>query len=467
MRRDALPRETRDTGVAEMRARIRESVNAVARDSPARLALMVFAGIILMLTGLLCLPAATSSGTSAGFVDALFTATSAVCVTGLTVVDTATFWSPLGQFLISLGLIVGGLGVMTLASILGMAVSRHVGLTQRMLTASENQSSLGEVYTLLSTVVVVSLSAQGILFVSLLPFFLSGGNALVRSLWDAYFMAVSIFNNGGFVVMPEGMAPYVGSPALSIPIIVGTVVGALGFPVILDIWRHRRHPARWSVTTKITLVTYVTLFLLGFLAIVLVEWDNANTLGTLNIADRVNAAAVLSSSARSTGLTGVDISGMTPSGQFIIDSLMFIGGGSASTAGGIKVTTLGVMVLAVRAEARGDRDTEAFGKRLPPQVLRLAIAVALAGALIVGLGIIALLIITGLPLSEVMLEVISAFATCGFSTGITGSLPIAAQLLLVLLMFLGRTGTMTIAAALSLRERRTQIRFPEERPVIG
>ncbi|KMY22972.1 potassium transporter Trk [Actinobaculum suis] len=446
---------------------MRESVDRIARETPARAALGVFALVILLLVGLLSLPVATASGQPAPLIDAFFTATSAVCVTGLTTVSTATFWSPIGQLFISFGLIVGGLGVMTLASILGRAVSRHVGLTQRMLTASENQSSLGEVGSLLRAVVIVSLTVQSILLVLLLPFFLQKGEPLLTSLWHSYFMAVSIFNNGGFVIMPEGVEPYVGNWSLTIPIMLGTIAGAIGFPVVLDMWRNRKRPKKWSITTKITLTTYLILWILGAFALGALEWHNPETLGALNTADRINAALVLSTDARSTGLATSDIGAMSETSWLIIDGLMFIGGGSASAAGGIKVTTFAVLLLAIRAEARGDRDTEAFGKRIPAEVLRLAIAATFAGALMVGISTIALLQLTDFHFSEILLESISAFATCGLSTGITSALPSSAKAVLILLMFFGRTGTMTIAAALALRNRRRTIRLPQERPIIG
>ncbi len=446
---------------------VARAVDRVARERPARLAIVIFAAVILVLTGLLRLPAATASGTPAPVIDALFTATSTVCVTGLTTVTTATFWSPLGHFLISLGLIVGGLGVMTLASILGRAVSRHVGLTQRMLTANENQSSLGEVGSLLRAVVIVSLSAQAILLVILLPFFLSKGEALLTGLWHSYFMAVSIFNNGGFVIMPEGLAPYVGNWTLTIPIMMGTIAGAIGFPVILDMWRNRNRPAKWSVTTKITLTTYLLLWVFGAIAIALVEWNNTRTLGSLNLSERINASLTLSTDARSTGLATVDVSEMSETTWLLLDGLMFIGGGSASAAGGIKVTTFAVLILAIRAEARGDRDTETFGKRLPAEVLRLAIAATFAGTIMVMTGTVALLQLTDFGFSRVMFESISAFATCGLSTGITPYLPTGGKVTLALLMFFGRTGTMTLAGALALRNRRRTIRLPQERPIIG
>lgn len=447
--------------------RARDRVDHIARDSPARLALAVFATIIVLLTLLLQLPIATSAGHRASLVDSFFTATSAVCVTGLVTVDTATYWSPIGQFFIAMGMMVGGLGVMTLASILGVAVSRRIGLTQRLLVSDETKSRLGEVGSVLRAVVVVALTGQAILFAVLTPFFLKEGEPLLAAFWHAFFMAVSIFNNGGFVIMSEGLSPHAGDWTLSLPIILGTIVGAIGFPVLLDMWRNRRRMSKWNLTTKLTLVTYFALFFLGALAIGVLESGNPATLGDLSFGEKLDAAFFHSATARSSGLSTIDVGKMNESTWFVLDALMFIGGGSASAAGGIKVTTLSVLVLAIIAEARGDRDTEAFGRRIPPDVLRVAIAATFLGATMVGVGTLLLLQITHLPLSQVLFEVISAFATCGLTTGITASLPAAAKWVLIALMFAGRTGTMTLAAALAIRSRRRIIRLPEERPTIG
>ena len=445
----------------------RDRANRIARDSPARLALFIFATIILVETSLLSLPASTSSGQRAPIVDAFFTATSSVCVTGLVTVDTATYWSPLGQFFIAVGMMVGGLGIMMMASILGMAVSRRIGLTQRLLAATETKSRLGEVGLLVRTVVVVSLSAQAILFLALTPFFTREGEALLSALWHAAFMAISIFNNGGFVISHDGLAPYAGDWSLTLPIIFGTIVGAIGFPVVLDIWRRRHHVAKWSLTTKLTLVTHAVLILLGALLFFLFEWDNPETLRYLSIGDQVQASFLHSTVARSSGLATLDVGSMTQSTWFLLDGLMFIGGGSTSAAGGIKVTTLAVLFLAIIAEARGDRDTEAFGRRIPAEVLRLAIAATFLASLIVGMGTIALMEVSGLPLADALFETISAFATCGLSTGVTSALPTAGKYIIAILMFAGRTGTMTLAAALALRTRRRVIHYPEEWPTIG
>src|SRR5690606_7575559 len=246
---------------------LRDAVDNVARHSPARLALLVFAAIIAVVTALLSLPAATRAEEPATFVDALFTAVSAVCVTGLTTVSTATYWSGFGQAVIIVAVKIGGLGVMTLASILGLAVSRRIGLTQRLLAASETKTTrLGEVGTLVRAVVVASLAVELAVFLVLLPRFLSLGESLGPAAWHALFMAVSIFNNAGFVVLEGGMAPFVGDWWMCLPIIVGGAIGALGFPVILNVASRLRGDRRLSLHTKLTVVTYSLLAVGGSLA---------------------------------------------------------------------------------------------------------------------------------------------------------------------------------------------------------
>ncbi|ROR72353.1 Trk-type K+ transport system membrane component [Bogoriella caseilytica] len=459
--------------------RVQDGIDHVARHSPARLALTIFASIIAVITALLSLPQATAGDESASFADALFTAVSAVCVTGLTVVPTAEYWSNFGQTVILVAIKVGGLGIMTLASILALAISHRIGLTQKMLAASETKEArLGEVGTLVRAVVIASLVIETVLTLVLVPRFLALGDSIGTAIWHGLFMSISIFNNAGFVVLVEGIEPLAGDWWFGLPLIFGAAVGALGFPVILDISKSLRHRKRsrrrsfrvwrtWTLHTKLTLATYSILAVAGAIAVGALEWGNEATFGALDPVDRLLAAGVHSVAPRSSGLATVDISAMSESTWFVMDALMFVGGGSASTAGGIKVTTFAVMVLAIVAEARGDRDVEAFGKRIGSSVVRLAVAVAFLGATLVGAGTLALLLITDFRLGEVLFEVISAFATVGLTTGITDQLPDAGKYVLSALMFLGRTGTISFAAALALRERRRLIRRPNERPVIG
>ncbi|ACZ29468.1 H(+)-transporting two-sector ATPase [Xylanimonas cellulosilytica DSM 15894] len=451
---------------------LRELVDRVARRSPARLALAVFLGVCVLVTLLLSAPWATASGHRAPFVDALFTAVSAVCVTGLTVVDTATYWSTWGLVSILVAIKVGGFGVMTLASILGLAVSRRIGLTQRLLTASETRTDrLGEVGSLVRVVIVTTTTLELVVAAMLLPRFLALHESVGTAVWHSVFYGVSAFNNAGFVPTSEGLTPHVGDWLLDLPIILGVFVGALGFPVVLNIMNTRRKGYRgwnrWSLHTKLTIVTSLALVALGWLLMAVLEWNNPATFGPLPTNEKVLASLFAGVMPRSAGFSAVDVGAMHEGTWVVTDALMFVGGGSASTGGGIKVTTLAVMLLAIRAEARGDRDIEAFGRRIPSDTLRVAIAVVFLGATAVLVTTIALMEITGLPLDRVLFEVISAFATCGLSTGITADLPDAGKYLLSALMFVGRTGTMTFAAALALRDRRRIVRFPEERPIIG
>ena len=356
---------------------------------------------------------------------------------------------------------------MTLASLLSFAVSRHVGLTQRMLAASENQSRLGDVAALLRAVMYTAIGAESLLALVLLPRFLSLGLDPGHACWYAFFMALSIFNNAGFVVMPGGLAPYATDWWMGLPIAVGTFVGAVGFPVILDVMRHLRRPRQWTLHTKLTLSTYSALSVVSALAIAAFEWTNPRTYGALPTGGKLLTALINGVNARSSGLSTIAPEHMREATWFLQDALMFVGGGSASTAGGIKVTTFAVLLLAIAAEARGDQDIEAFGRRITLSTVRLSVAVAFIGASIIGTATLLMLEMTNLTLDRILFEVVSAFATVGLSTGITPMLPTSAKYLIVVLMFVGRVGTMTAATALAMRERRRVIRMPAERPLIG
>ncbi|GAB2690457.1 TrkH family potassium uptake protein [Thalassiella azotivora] len=447
----------------------RDVVDEAARRSPARLALGVFAAVVLLFTGLLLLPVATVDPGAASLADALFTATSAVCVTGLVTVDTAAYWSPFGQVVILVGIKVGGLGILTLASLLGLAVSRRLGLRQRLIAANETKAMrLGEVGTLLRTIVLVSTTCELVITAVLFPRFLLLGESVGNAAWHALFYGISAFNNAGFL-SHEGGLP--GEPSsdwwLSLPIALGVFVGSFGFPVLLVLVRRWRRPSTWDLHTRLTLWTTSILFGVTVLAFAVFEWTNPATLGPLSGGDRLLTVVFSSVMPRSGGFSVVDVGEMRETTWFVTDALMFVGGGSASTAGGIKVTTLAVLVLAAVAEARGDRDVETNRRRIPQATLRLAVTVTLAGSALVAVGTLALLAITGLSLDVVLFESISAFATVGLSTGITSGLPDEGKFVLSALMFLGRTGTITLAAALALREKSKMFRLPEERPIVG
>lgn len=448
--------------------RWRDFVDRSARQSPARLALGVFAVVIGLFTVLLAAPWATATGRPAPLVDAFFTAASAATVTGLVVVPTGEYWSTWGLVAILVAIKIGGLGVMTLASLLGAAVSRRIGLTQKLLIGSETRATrLGEVGSLVRTVIITSTALEVVGAVVLLPRLYLYEHDWGSAAWHALFYSISAFNNAGFVPTPEGLTPFVSDWWVLLPIIVGVFIGSLGFPVVLDVLRHPRAWRRWMLHTKLTVTTSIALALGGSLLVAAFEWSNPATFRPLDPSGTALASLFAGVMPRSGGFATVPTGDMHEGTWLLLDALMFVGGGSASTAGGIKVTTLAVMLLAILAEGRGDRDVEAFGRRIPPETLKVAIAVSLVAATIVLVAALLLLAMTGLSLDVVLLEVISAFATCGLTTGITPGLPDRAKLVLAVLMFIGRTGTMTLAAALALRNRRRVIRLPEERPIIG
>lgn len=450
---------------------LRERVDEAARSSPARLALTVFALVVLLFSGLLSLPQATASGHRAPYVDALFTAASAVCVTGLTTVDTPTYWSGLGQVIIMIAIKVGGLGILTLASLLGLAVSRRLGLRQRLIAASETKAlRLGEVGSLLRAIIIASTTVELTIAVLLLPSFLAEGEGWGRALYHSLFYGISSFNNAGFALHHNSLQAWAGDPFVLAPIAIGVFIGGLGFPVLLTIvrdWRRRGRVRRWNLHTRLTLTTTLVVLVFSVVFFGALEWTNPGTLGHMSVGDKLLTSAFHGVMPRSAGFSTVDVDHMHEGTWLLQDVLMFIGGGSASTAGGIKVTTLAVLTLATIAEARGDRDVEAFGRRIPPATLRLAVTVLLAGVTLVVTASLALLAISGRSLDVVLFEVTSAFATCGLSTGLSAELPDSGKYVLTALMFAGRTGTITLAAALALRDRRRVIRLPEERPIVG
>jgi potassium uptake TrkH family protein len=456
------------SSLTSARAAVGEWVDRVALSAPARLTLITFGTVILIFTGLLSLPVATSSGQRAPFIDALFTATSAVCVTGLTTVNTGEFWSGWGLAFIAAGIKIGGLGIMTLASLVGLAVSRRLGLTQRLLAAGEARASgLGDLRSLLRTVVIVSFSIEIIIALILFPRFLTLDYGLGRSAGYSAFYGISAFNNAGFSPDPAGLYGFAGDAWVLVPLGLGVFIGALGYPVYLNMIRAWRRPRTWSLHTKLTLIMVAALATVSAGLLAILEWSNPATLGASSWHETLGNVFFQSINQRSGGFASFDIGQAREQTWLVEDVLMFIGGGSGSTAGGIRVTTLAVLLLAIWAEARGRRDIEAFGKRIGTEVLRGAVAITIVSLSIVIVGTGVFMAQTDIPLDRSLYEVVSAFATCGLSTGITGSLPENAKVTLVVMMYVGRVGSLTIAAALALNKQRRVIRYPSERPLIG
>lgn len=449
-----------------MRASISHLIGLFVRRSPARAAVLIFAAAAALFSVLLRLPIASADGRWTPWQDAVFTASSAVTVTGLTSVDTATYWSPFGKVVILVAIQVGGLGIVTIALLLARAVTRTVGLGGKIFAQQNIGTELGEVRDLLQIVVVTTLAIEGALFVMIAPPFILRDGWL-DGLWYGLFYAVSSFNNAGFSVHEGGLMPFAGDLWVLVPIMVGVLVGSLGFPVYLNLLHARWNRKKWSLHTRLTTVTIAILLVAGAALWTATEWSNPRTIGDLPPGEKVFQGLFASVMLRSGGFTIVDTAQETTTTLLISDALMFVGGGSVSTAGGIKVTTLAVLLLAIVAEARGTRDVTVSHRTIPNGLLRVAISVTFLGAVLV-LGATTLLtLVSDASLDRILFEVISAFATCGLSVGLSAELEPVGKYVLAVLMLAGRIGPIGLASALAVRQKNVLFTYPSERPIVG
>jgi trk system potassium uptake protein TrkH len=433
---------------------------------PARLLPLAFLLAISLGTALLMLPAARPGPEGATLLTAAFTATSAVTVTGLAVQDTGTYWSGFGQGVIVLLAQAGGLGIMSGATLLALLVTRRLSLGTRLLAQAEVRVvALGDVRAVLRLILAMVLCVE-VVNAGLLALRLRFGHGVAwgEALWSGAFHAVGAFNNAGFSLYPDGLTRFAQDPLVLGPLALAVIIGSLGFPVAAELLRR---PRRLSLHSRLTLWGTAGLLLLGTVGVLAFEWGNPRTLGGLEAGHRVFGAVFHAAMTRSGGFNAIDTGQMSQGSLALSCLLMLIGGGSAGTGGGIRVTTFLVLGLIVWAEVRGDPDVSAFHRRIPPDLQRQALTVATLAMLVVVVATLAMLALTDRPAGVLLFEVISAFATVGLSTGITGNLPPAAQWLLMLLMFIGRVGTVTVVTALALRSARRLYRFPEERPIIG
>lgn len=443
-------------------------VRDIAKRSPARAAVLIFVIAALLFTVLLMLPISAADGRPTPLHDAMFVAVSSVTVTGLVTVDTAEHWSFFGQLVILAGIQVGGLGIVTLALLLSRAVTRQLGVRGKVFAQqSIGTSKLGEVGTLLRIVLVTTFAIEGALAVILVPRFIMLEENWLSGLWHGVFYSISAFNNAGFVPNVDGLGAFDGDLWILIPIMIGVFVGSFGFPVYLTLISFKWERKRWSLHTKLTLTTTTILLIAGALAWGALEWSNEKSLGDLSIGERLFHSLFASTMMRSGGFAITDPSDATPATLLLTDALMFVGGGSASTAGGIKVVTLAVLVLAIVAEARGDRHVLVAGRMIPDGTLRLAISITFLGATLVLSATALLMIVTTAPLDRILFEVISAFATCGLSVGLSEELAPFGKYVLSALMLAGRIGPISLAASLAIQQRNLLYTPPEERPIIG
>ena len=427
-----------------------------------------FAFLIVVGTLLLLLPFANTNGEVTPFMDALFTATSAVTVTGLVVVDTPTYWSFSGQLIIMVLIFAGGLGIMTSATLFLIIIGQRITLANRLLMReSLGVHQLGGLIRLTLRIVLVVVSIQLIGFLILL-LSLMGEYPLSTALWQSAFHAISGFNNAGFVIFPDSQSldAFWRDYTFLVPMTILIILGTLSFSVLLDIFGYRRFN-RYTLDTKLVVVVTTLLLLLGGVVIFAAEYANPATFGPMPVVDKVLTAFFHSASGRTAGFTTVDFGDMEQHSNFFITGLMFIGGASASTAGGIKVNTIAVLMAAVLSSIAGKTHATAFGREVAqPQIYRALTVLVLGLAMVFAVSFF-LTITEGLPLIQILFETVSAFATVGLSTGITQELSPVGRLIIILTMYLGRIGPLTLALVLAQREKTAPYRYAEERVKIG
>ncbi|MDP8911570.1 MAG: Trk family potassium uptake protein [Actinomycetota bacterium] len=428
--------------------------------------------MILLGTVLLSLPIASRAGTWTPPVDALFTATSAVCVTGLVVVDTATHWTPFGQVVILLLIQAGGFGFMTSSTLLLLLLVRgRTRLRDRILVQeSLGAPGLGAGMSLVRRVGVFTLLAEALGAAVLTLRFLAGGEAGTagNAIWWGVFHSISAFNNAGFDLTGEfrSLIGFEGDPLL-LGVVGGLIVlGGLGYSIVADVAAKRRW-RRLALETKVVLVTTLALLVGGAVLIGALEWTNPRTLGSMPEPQRVLNAAFESTVLRTAGFSALDTGALLQPTLFLAMALMFIGGASGSTAGGIKVNTFSVLLVAIVATVRGRPSAEAFGRRVQHEVIYRALSVALLAIAFVFATGLALTLTTDAAFIRVLFEAVSAFATVGLSTNLTPQLDDPARLILTAAMFAGRLGPLTLALALARQSRPVAYRPAVESMRIG
>lgn len=438
------------------------------------LVILGFAALITVGTGLLTLEVAQEPGASSSLFESFFTACSAVTVTGLAVVDTGSTYSLFGEIVVLVLIQVGGLGIMTLGSIAGILLSRRLGLRQGQLAGTEiGVGHLGELRPLIRAVALFTVAWEALAFVVLsLGFLDRGEHGVLGSLYLGAFHAISAFNNAGFSVFSTGLREYVAAPALNLTIIATIIAGGVGFPVIVELSSRIRHPERrrerWSLHTRVTIAMTALLLVVGTLGLLAMEWSNSLTLGPLSVPQKLVTALFQSTSTRTAGFDTVPIGALYGGSHLLMVLLMVIGAGSASTSGGIKVTTFAVVVKSAIAEFRNAADVTLFDRRLSLSHQRQALALVVAALGTVGTVTFLLSVLNQeLAVEDLLFEASSAFGTVGLSTGVTGQLDGPSRLLVILLMFVGRIGPITFGSALLFRRRPEHYSYPTEDLILG
>ncbi len=449
---------------------------------PSRLIVLAFLGVIAAGTALLAMPFTAADGKATSIPDALFTATSAVTVTGLTSVDTELHWNLYGDIVIAILIQVGGFGIVGFATLLGYLIDGRISLSNRMSTSSESAvTGNNDVKKLITSILKMMLFFELAIFVVLfIRFSQNYGYHFEDALGHGLFHAISAFNNAGFALYSDSLMSFARDGWIIIPIFIGAFMGSLGFPVLSEGWdRMKRRtrllfgksapfmPVQWTLNSRIILWSSLVLVVMGTGYVAILEWNNPATLGPLNVFAKLFDSMFAAIMPRTAGFNAQDVAAMHPSTWLGMDLLMFIGGGSASTAGGIKIGTAVVLAYIVFTEIRGETAVNIGNRRLPRSIQRQALTIVGLTATLAAIAIVLLRLSTDYSLDMIIFDVLSAVCTVGLSTGVSMDMHDPGKVMFAILMFVGRVGPVSMATALALRKAKRHFEYPKERPLIG
>lgn len=436
---------------------------------PPQLIILIFILMILVGSVLLALPISAAEGVSISWIDALFTATSAVCVNGLVVIDTGSSFSSFGQVVIMILIQIGGLGFMTLGVIIAIILGKRIGLKERLVIQQTTQSYGTQGLVKLSLYIFYIALSFELTATLILTLRWMGDMGLEKAIYYAVFHSVSAFNNAGFALWPDSLSSYINDPVVNLTIITLFVSGGLGYIVIVEIF-HKHAWRKFSLHTKIVLISSGVLLLSGFLSLLLLESWNIATFGGLTWGERISAAFFQSATPRSAGFNTIDIGSMLSSSQLLLIILMFIGASSGGTGGGIKTNTFVVLIMATLNTFRGGGPIHVLHRRITTDSVMRALAIVISSIACIFIVALLLTITEGMleeQFLEVLFEATSAFSTTGLSMGLTSELSPTGKIIVAVTMFIGRLGPLTLAYALAKKKRLSKINYPEDHILIG
>lgn len=448
---------------------IKKLLSPINRLSFSRKLILGFLTVIIFGSILLYMPFSLQEGQKISFLTAIFTITSAICVTGLSVIDISKVLSFEGQIILLLCIQLGGLGVMTFSSLFFLLIGKKMSYKERELIKEErNAENSGEIIDFIKKIVIIVLLIEGIGAFFLTLEFLKEFN-LSKAIYYGIFHSISAFCNAGFALFSNNLEGYTGSILMNMTIAYLIILGGIGFSVINSVLvAVRKDVKRFTLTSKVAILVSMFLTFVGMILFFLLEYKNPTTLGNLSIIDKVLASFFQSVTTRTAGFNTVPMATLKPATIFMFCILMFIGASPGSTGGGIKTTTIGVIVLYVVGIVQGKENINVFNRRISWDILNRALAILVISIIYASIIVVTIMTIEdGMKFEEVAFEVVSAFGTVGLSLGVTADLSILSKILIIITMFIGRLGPMTFALALGERKIKQSLKYPKENILVG